>query len=80
MSLCRFQKHVDGSEPLSSDLKSAVFTIAMANGDETTFNQLVEVCVPVCMHVCVHVRTLYIFVGTCTLVYLCVLSCACVCM
>lgn len=39
----RFQKHIDGSSELLSDLKSAVFTMAMANGDETTFDQLVKV-------------------------------------
>ena len=37
---------------LPSDLKSAVFTMAMANGDESTFEQLVKVCVGVC-YVCV---------------------------
>ena len=40
----RFQKHVEGTAVLSSDLKSAVFSMAMANGDETTFDQLVKVC------------------------------------
>ena len=39
----RFQKHIDGSAELSSDLKSAVFSMAMANGDEATFDQLVKV-------------------------------------
>ena len=41
----RFSKHVDGSAVLPSDLKSAVFSMAMASGDETTFDQLVKVCV-----------------------------------
>ncbi|CAI8041775.1 Puromycin-sensitive aminopeptidase [Geodia barretti] len=40
----RFQKHVEGTTVLPSDLKSAVFSMAMANGDETTFDQLVKVC------------------------------------
>ena len=58
----RFEKHVNGKESLTSDLKAAVFTIAMANGDESTFNQLLAVseggcvCVCVCVHVCVHVQ------------------------
>ena len=34
---------------LPSDLKSAVFTMAMANGDESTFEQLVKVCVLLCV-------------------------------
>jgi puromycin-sensitive aminopeptidase len=38
----RFQKHVEGTAVLPSDLKSAVFSMAMANGDETTFDQLVK--------------------------------------
>jgi puromycin-sensitive aminopeptidase len=38
----RFQKHVDGTATLPSDLKSAVFSMAMANGDESTFDQLVK--------------------------------------
>lgn len=38
----RFQKHIDGTSELPSDLKSAVFNMAMANGDETTFDQLVK--------------------------------------
>ncbi|CAI8041772.1 Puromycin-sensitive aminopeptidase, partial [Geodia barretti] len=38
----RFQKHVEGTTVLPSDLKSAVFSMAMANGDETTFDQLVK--------------------------------------
>lgn len=43
ISLYRFQKHIDGTSELPSDLKSAVFNMAMANGDETTFDQLVKV-------------------------------------
>jgi puromycin-sensitive aminopeptidase len=38
----RFKKHVDGVSKLPSDLKSAVFSMAMAHGDETTFDQLVQ--------------------------------------
>ena len=67
----RFQKHVDGSELLPSDLKVPVFTMAMAHGDESTFNQLVKVCVYVCvcMHECV-----------CACVCLCICVCVCACM
>ena len=42
-AILRFQKHVEGTAVLPSDLKSAVFNMAMANGDETTFDQLVKV-------------------------------------
>ena len=48
------KKHLDGTEELTSDLKSAVFTMVMANGDESTFDQLVKVSTPcVCVCVCV---------------------------
>ena len=40
---------------LPSDLKGAVFTMAMANGDESTFEQLVKVCV-ICVCFCVFVE------------------------
>ena len=52
----RFQQHVSGSAKLTSDLKAAVFTIAMANGDEETFDQLVKVCGCGCG--CVHIYNL----------------------
>ena len=34
---------MNGKESLTSDLKAAVFTMAMANGDESTFDQLLAV-------------------------------------
>ena len=39
----RFRDHVDGTTSLPADLKGAVFSLALANGDETTFDQLVQV-------------------------------------
>ena len=51
----RFQKHADGTEALTSDLKSAVFTMVMTNGDEKTFDQLVKVSA-LCMCACEHVH------------------------
>ena len=33
----RFQDHVEGTASLPADLKGAVFSLALANGDETTF-------------------------------------------
>ena len=51
----RFQKHMDGTEALTSDLKSAVFTMVLADGDENTFDQLVKVSA-LCMCACEHVH------------------------
>jgi len=48
----RFQDHVEGTTSLPADLKGAVFSLALANGDETTFDQLVQVGVCVCVGVC----------------------------
>ena len=42
----RFDGHVTKSIPLPSDLKSCVFSITLANGDERTFDALMKV------HVC----------------------------
>ena len=39
----KFAGHISGSHPLPADLKTAVFSIALANGDETTFDLLVKV-------------------------------------
>lgn len=39
----KFDCHVCGSEPLQADLKSAVFSTCIANGDENTFDQLIKV-------------------------------------
>ena len=39
----RFRDHVEGTASLPADLKGAVFSLALANGDETTFDQLVQV-------------------------------------
>ncbi len=39
----RFAGHVSGSDPINADLKSSVFATCMANGDETTFDQLIKV-------------------------------------
>ena len=42
--------HSAGTVTLPPDLKSAVFSMVMANGDESTFDQLVKVCVCVCAY------------------------------
>ena len=39
----RFDSHVTSGEAIDSNLKSAIFTLAMAGGDESTFEQLMEV-------------------------------------
>ena len=39
----RFTGYLSGSRTLPADLKTAVFSIALANGDEYTFDQLVQV-------------------------------------
>ena len=39
----RFDNHVSGTEPLQADLKSAIFSTCLANGDENTFEQLMNV-------------------------------------
>ena len=39
----RFSDHCSGKRPLPSDLKTTVFTICLANGDNTTFDQLIQV-------------------------------------
>ena len=39
----RFAGYLSGSNSLPADLKTAVFSIALANGNESTFDQLVQV-------------------------------------
>jgi len=39
----RFDSLMTGGEAIDSNLKSVVFTLAMAGGDENTFDQLMEV-------------------------------------
>lgn len=39
----RFNSHVTTGESVDSNLKSAIFNLAMSNGDENTFDQLMEV-------------------------------------
>ncbi len=39
----RFNSHVTSGDPIDSNLKSAVFSLAMSAGDENTFDQLMEV-------------------------------------
>ena len=41
----KFNSHFSGGDSIHPDLKTAVFSICVANGDEATFNQLVEVSV-----------------------------------
>ena len=41
----RFKDHVEEKTTLLADLKSAVYTMALANGDESTFDQMMKVCV-----------------------------------
>ncbi len=40
----KFDGHVTGSDPLSSDLKGGVFSITLANGDGSIFDALLKVC------------------------------------
>lgn len=40
--------HLCGSDPLSAEIKSVVFLICVANGDEITFNQLMRVSLFYC--------------------------------
>ena len=42
----KFMCHVDGSDPINADLRSAIFSNCVANGDETIFEQLIKVFVP----------------------------------
>ena len=39
----RFSDHCSGKHPLPADLKIAVFSTCLANGDSATFDQLVKV-------------------------------------
>ena len=39
----RFEGHLSGSDPIAADLKSAVFATSLANGDESTFKELMKV-------------------------------------
>lgn len=40
----RFREHVEEKTILPADLKSVIYSIALANGDESTFDQLIKVC------------------------------------
>ena len=40
----RFMDHVSEKDPLAADVKTAVFTTCLKNGDETTFDHLIKVC------------------------------------
>ena len=40
----RFSEHCSGARPLPADLKVPVFSVCLANGDSSVFDQLVEVC------------------------------------
>ncbi len=39
----RFKDHVENNTPISSDMKGVVYHIAMANGDDSHFDQLWQV-------------------------------------
>jgi hypothetical protein len=39
----KFEGHVSGSNPLSADLRTPVFSASLANGDEGTFKELMKV-------------------------------------
>ena len=52
----RFSDHCSGKCPLPSDLKTTVFSICLANGDDTTFDQLIQV-IP-----CLYYETKVLFV------------------
>ena len=53
----RFSEHCSGARPLPADLKVPVFSTCLANGDSSTFDQLVTVQQQAHMHyiyTCIH--------------------------
>lgn len=41
----KFDDHVSGKSSIPADLKSAIFNTCLANGDESTFEQLIKVSI-----------------------------------
>ena len=44
----RFNHHVTTGQPIDANLKSVIYSISMSNGDEGTFQKLMQVCVFFC--------------------------------
>ena len=44
----RFNCHVTKGDPIDANLKSVIFSLTMANGNEDTFEKLMKVCHPIC--------------------------------
>ena len=40
---CRFDNHITEKDSIPADIRTAVFSAVLSNGDETTFDKLVEV-------------------------------------
>ena len=41
----KFNSHVTNEDPIDANLKSVIFSLSMTNGNEDTFEKLMEVCV-----------------------------------